>query len=293
MIVLHENDLPLNEKTAVAVGMFDGFHAGHLELVRDIKHRGMKSAIYTFDMKPGAQELIYTHEEKCAIARELGVDYYFQREFRTEFAQLAPEEFIESLMRDMDMAHLTVGFDFRFGRGAAGDTATIERMGEKYGFGVSVMPEVQLDGSKVSSSAIREIIAAGDMRGAARLLTREYFIDGNIEAGRKIGSSIGFPTANISTAKLLPSYGVYATRVEIDGRLWDAVTNVGTKPTVKDDDTANVETFLLDYSGDLYGSDIRVHFVEKLRDEVKFSGVEQLKEQIARDSARAREILYM
>ncbi len=291
MIVLHEKDLPLKQKTAVAVGLFDGFHAGHLELVRDIERKGLKSAIYTFDIKPGATDLIYTHEEKCAIAGELGVDLYFQREFSEEFSARAPEEFILSLLEDMDMAHITVGFDFRFGRGAAGDTKLLEAMGKEHGFGVSVMPEVQLDGSKVSSSAIRALITAGDMRGAARLLTREYFIEGKIEPGRRIGSSIGFPTANISTAKLLPSYGVYATRAKIDGKYFAAVTNVGTKPTVKRDDTANVETFLLDHSGDLYGSVMRVCFVEKIRDEVRFADVEQLRVQIAKDSESARQIL--
>ncbi len=291
MIVLHENDLPINEKTAVAVGLFDGFHAGHLELVRDIKRSGLKSAIYTFDMKPSASDLIYTHEEKQSIASELGVDYYFQRQFSAEFSARSPEGFILSLLSDMNMAHITVGFDFRFGKGAAGDTAMIERLGRERGFGFSIMPEVQMDGGKVSSSAIRALISAGDMRGAARMLTREYFIDGKIEAGRRIGSSIGFPTANISTDKLLPSYGVYATRALIGGTAYPAVTNVGTKPTVKADDTANVETFLLDYSGDLYGSDMRVCFAEKLRDEVKFADVEQLRAQIAKDSEAARRVL--
>lgn len=291
MKILLDENLPMREKTAIAVGLFDGFHAGHMALVDTIKKQGLPSLIFTFDVKPTVKDLIYTRQEKRSVAEMLGVEYYYECAFNEAFAHMSPEQFVEILAKRFCVTQLTVGFDFRFGRNAVGDIRLLEQMQAQYEYQLHVVPEVVMDGYEVSSSAIRKLLKAGNVKEAGRLLTRRYFIDGQIESGNQVGGTIGFPTANISTNKLLPSYGVYATLVQTAHGVLSAVTNVGTKPTVKTDDVPNVETYILDYDGNLYGSNIRVWFVEKIRDEKKFANIDALQAQIAQDSERARELL--
>ncbi len=292
MKILTGSGFPLRERTAVAIGLFDGVHAGHMALIDDIKGAsGVKSAVYTFDGKPAAGTLIYTHEEKKRIFESLGVDYYYEKKFSTKFMALSPEEFLKSLVEDFHPARLTVGFDFRFGKDAGGDVEFLFHHAEKYGYTLTVIPKIKLNGHKVSSRNIRKLIRKGDVAGAARLLERFYFVDGEVVSGRRLGNSIGFPTANITAKKLLPLDGVYAAIVETGGRLHRAVTNVGTNPTVKDDNVESIESYILDFDEDIYGSEIRVYFVEMLREEVRFGSVDALKAQIKKDGDAAAEIL--
>ncbi|MEG1754440.1 MAG: riboflavin kinase, partial [Christensenella sp.] len=200
-------------------------------------------------------------------------------------------EFLRRITDDFNAKHITVGFDFRFGKNAEGTAQYLEQQAEKYGYTVRVVPEVLCNEGKISSTLIRTHIERGEMQSTAELLGRFYFIDGIIEKGNNIGAAIGFPTANISTDKLMPKYGVYATFVEIGGKRYSAVTNVGVKPTITDDGTPNIETFIFDFSDDVYDAAMRVNFVSFLRAERTFHNVDALKAQIARDAIDARTLL--
>ena len=294
MKILTQDDLPIRQETAVAIGLFDGVHEGHRTLIEDIENQeGLFSLVYTFDGKPNhaAYKNIYTLQEKEEIFADMQVDGFYLQAFDRQFSQMTKQEFIKRLVHDFHAKHITVGFDFRFGKNAEGTTDYLREQSEKYGYTLHVMPRIEYHGEKVSSSYIRELILAGNMEETAKLLRRFYFVDGTIEKGNHLGSKIGFPTANISTDKLLPQYGVYATIAQVDGNLYSAVTNVGTKPTVKSDDTPNIETFILDFSGDVYNEEMRVYFVRQIRREKAFANVDELKRQIASDARSASGML--
>lgn len=294
MKLLTRNDLPLQEETAVAIGLFDGIHAGHMALIDEIERRAnLKSLIYTFDTKPNhaAYKNIYTAEEKVSIFASMNVDMLYQQPFTKEFSQLTKEEFLEYIVGNMHARHITVGFDFRFGRNAEGTADYLRSQARHFGYTVCIVPPVKCQDGKISSTLIRGHIERGEMEQTVSLLKRFYFIDGKIEKGKHLGSSIGFPTANISTDKLLPRYGVYATIVQIDGKCYPAVTNVGIKPTVSDAGIANVETFIFGFSGDVYDEKMRVNFVSFLRGERAFPNVAALQKQIAQDAHLAQEML--
>ncbi|MEA4852717.1 MAG: bifunctional riboflavin kinase/FAD synthetase [Christensenella sp.] len=294
MEIITENKLPLYQPTAVAIGLFDGLHQGHLSLIEDIREkRGLLSLVYTFDSKPNhaAFKNIYTQKEKLDIFRQMKIDAVFTQTFDYAFSQMTREEFIQRLVCDFRAKHIAVGFDFRFGKNAHGNAQFLEEQAQRYGYSVSILPQISDHHEKISSSRIRSLITLGDMEAAARLLGRYYFVDGTIERGNHLGAKIGFPTANISTDKLLPQYGVYATIVEIDGKLYRSVTNVGIKPTIKDDDVPNIETFIFDFSGDVYDEKMRVYFIEKIRDEKTFPNIDALQAEIAKNARQAEVIL--
>lgn len=294
MKLLTKNDLPLKEETAVAIGLFDGIHAGHRALIDEIERRSsLKSLIYTFDTKPNhaAYKNIYTAEEKVSIFASMNVDMLYQQPFTKEFSYLTKKEFLEYIVENMCARHITVGFDFRFGRYAEGTADYLRSQAARFGYTVCIIPAVKCLDGKISSTLIREHIERGEMEQTASLLKRFYFIDGKIEKGKHLGSSIGFPTANISTDKLLPRYGVYATIAQIDGNCYPAVTNVGVRPTVSDAGIANIETFIFGFSGNVYDEKMRVNFVSFLRGERAFPNVAALQKQIAQDAHLALEML--
>lgn len=293
MKILRINDFPIHTETAVAVGLFDGVHLGHQQLITEIQNnQALASVAYTFDIKPAAKEMLFTAEEKISIFSNMGIDYYYSQIFNQNFACMSPRQFVEMLVHDFQMKHLTVGYDFRFGKDAAGDTTLLKEYASDYGYTLCVIPEVDdILGEKISSSLIRKLIKNGDMERAAHLLGKYYFIDGKIEKGNCLGNQIGFPTANITSDKLLPLYGVYATLVKTEKGIFPSVTNVGVKPTVQDEGKANVEAFILNFNENLYGSDIRVFFIQLIRGERKFDSIDALKTQIATDSSVAAGIL--
>ncbi len=292
MHILNKHALPLAMPSAVAVGLFDGVHKGHMALIRDILQvDGCTSVVYTFDTKPANPDNLFTEREKQSILSVAGVQAYYSRRFDRAFAALSPDDFLKQLTAQFCTKHITVGFDFRFGKDARGDVAFLQQNAERYGYTLHVVLPVTENGEKISSTAIREAVRAGDMMRAAHAMGRFYFIDGCIESGRHIGNQIGFPTANIHAEKLMPARGVYATIVKTENGLYRAVTNVGVKPTVKSDQTVNVETHILDFDQNIYGRPIRVFFIEHQRPEFSFPSLTALKEQIAVDSRMAAEIL--
>lgn len=296
------NEIQNIENTATALGNFDGIHLGHQalmkEAVRQAKAKGLKSAVFTFSNHPKnvisetnmVKNIIY-NDEKEGIFEAMGVDYLFSLDYTKEFGAMSPEEFAkELLVKRFQAKHIVCGFNYRYGYRAEGDAQRLIQQGCILGFDVSVMEPVTLDGCVISSTLIRGLITQGEMEECSRFLGRNYSIGGTVIEGNHIGRTIGFPTCNITVdeSMVVPANGVYVTYCRARGQLYPAITNVGAKPTIGMYQK-NVETHLLDFQGDMYGEEIRVEFLKKLRDERKFENVEALAREIQLNCAAARE----
>ncbi len=293
-------------KRVIAIGFFDGVHIGHATLIERAKERatelGALPAILTFDVHPDSLvkgervPLISSPEDRADIVRrKFGVDEIISIRFDESVMKMPWDAFIDWLAEDFEAAHLVVGYDFRFGYKNEGTTGKLKLKCAELGLGLDIMPKVELDGLAVSSTHIRSLLREGRIREANRFLGYPLALTDTVRVGYRRGSKMGAPTANMrfSEGVLVPAYGVYAARVRIDGEGADrcAVTNIGERPTVGGDGTVSVESYILDYSGNLYGKRLRLEFIDYIRPERKFSGVDELKEQIKRDTLRAREIL--
>jgi len=295
----------LENRTVVGLGFFDGLHIGHMELIKRVKNFSqlmkLRSIIYTFDTHPNvvlsnvqSSKLLMSNKRKMEIIQSEGIDSVYFEWFTQSLANMEPREFVEKiLLEKFNVAHVVVGFNYNFGAKGSGDSDLLIKLGNELGFSVEVVPSVYCDGEIVSSTSIRRLIELGDVVRVARLLGRPFEICGIVKTGRKLGSRMNFPTANIyPTANFItPLNGVYATRVVIDGEHFMGVTNVGTNPTVTSEINTKVETHLLDYQKDIYGKEIIVEFIELIRVEEKFKNIEELFSQIAKDSQKARVIL--
>ncbi len=287
----------------VTIGNFDGVHIGHQKLigktVSEARERGVPSLLMTFHPHPrkvfarSGIKLITTTEQKLSLIEKLGIDIALVINFTEDFYELSGEEFVEQiLVPHVKPVKINIGYDFRFGKAGSGDFHLLDRMGEKYGFEVEELPPVTVEGEIVSSSSIRKYILNGNVRKAAKLLGRYHFIEGEIVAGRGRGRTLGIPTANLKTInELIPLKGVYATFFEHNGVKLPSVTNVGYNPTFENRNDVSIETYIFYFNGDLYGERVTLHFVERIRDEKKFSSPEELIETIRNDIRRAREIL--
>jgi riboflavin kinase/FMN adenylyltransferase len=288
----------------LTLGNFDGVHIGHISLFQRLKELaeelGGESLIVSFNphpikvLSPGnGPPLITPHEQKVQLIDEAGIDVFIVVEFTLEFAQLSAHNFVQKIIHDKIGARaLVVGPDYRFGHQREGDIPLLTQMGEKLGFEVHVVPDLTVNGREVSSSTIRSLLIAGDLKSARRMLGRDYQVAGQVVPGRDRGGRLlGFPTANLKLFdELTPKPGVYATEVFIDGQRYEGATNIGYSPTFKNG-TFSVETHILDFSGDIYGKIIQVRFIERLRDEKTFSGPEELSAQIRKDAEQARRML--
>ena len=291
------------DRPAVALGNFDGVHLGHQRIIKSAvaaaHGRCRQALVYTFDPHPRvvlnkAPEVprITTLQERAEILEDLGIDVLVMAEFTLEFAAQSPQEFVKNiLVEELGVQDIFVGADYRFGKGRLGTAETLRRVAPEEGFRVHVVPAVMVGGEKVSSSRIRELITVGEIGDANRLLGRQFIIEGKVIHGHNRGKAIGFPTANLKPApKLLPPEGVYAVYCRVRGETHPAVTNIGRNPTFKDR-RLSYEVHILDFDHDVYGEVIRVYLVERLRSEMVFSGVDQLKAQIQRDVEHSRQIL--
>lgn len=304
-VIKHAAELqPGTRKVCVAIGVFDGVHLGHQQVIRQTiadaqQHEGIAVAI-TFDRHPSTvvapektPPLIYRNSKKLRVVESLGIDTTLMIEFTREFSQMSAEEFIRQLVRDFKNVHsICVGSNFTFGYKRQGNVALLKKLGEELQFLVHGLAAVSLDGDRVSSTRIREAIRSGNLDAASQMLGRAYSVAGTIMEGDKVGRKLGFPTANLDAEGLvLPPTGVYAIHCELDGQLHRAVLNIGYRPTMKSTGgELRVEAHLLDFSGDLYGRAMEITFVEKLRDEQKFPSVDVLKQQIAKDIELARDV---
>jgi riboflavin kinase/FMN adenylyltransferase len=287
----------------IAPGNYDGVHLGHRALLRSATNfaqaNGLATCVLTFDPHPGAvlggaaKPVITQQPRRAELLKAAGADRVIVQHFTHEFAALSPEAFVEALLAQGARA-LVVGPDFRFGNGRAGDVALLRQLAQERGFSVLIEPPVLLDGERVSSSAVREALFAGNVLRATKLLGRVHEVEGSVVEGDRRGRSLGFPTANIAAENVLqPSDGVYAVTVrELDASqrvLHHGVANLGTRPTFEAG--RSLEVHLFDFDRDIYRAQLRVGFVQKLRNEQRFSGVEELRRQITLDCERAREQL--
>jgi len=284
-------------KVSLAIGMFDGVHLGHQQVIRQAvadaeQHEGLAVAV-TFDRHPNsivAPErvplLIYSQPQKLRALASLGVHATFVIPFTREFSGQSADAFIRWLTEKLGPVYsICVGSSFVFGHKRSGNVSLLQQLGRAFGFIVHGIAAVSLDNDVVSSTRVRETVRQGNLNGASQMLGREYALSGTVVRGDGIGQQMGYATANIDVREMLvPPNGVYAVHAYVDGQRHRAVTNIGHRPTLRyPTPELRVEAHLLDFSGDLYGQEIELTFVEKLREEEKFSSVEALREQIGKD----------
>lgn len=284
-----------------ALGFFDGVHVGHQALLRQCRElarcHGLQTGAVTFDSHPGcvvtgsAPPLINTPQDRDRLLRRFGAETVVTLPFDRQLMTMPWQEFLELLCREYGAAGFVCGDDFRFGHKGQGNAALLTEFCEKRGFPVSVVAEQTLDGSRISSTAIRHLIEAGEMNRAVRFLGHPHVLTGTVVKGKQLGRTIGIPTANLLLPQgvVCPAFGVYACRVTVDGREYRAVTNVGTRPTVSGVGIT-VEPWILDFSGDLYGREIQLQFCEFLRPEQKFPDLQALQQAIRADADKCRQL---
>ena len=288
----------------VALGSFDGLHSGHLSLVNKIielanENKG-KSIVYTFKNHPrtlikGATppKLLMDNESKEEILEALGVDLIYFEEFNEEYMKLTPEGFIKYLCEKFKVKGIVVGFNYRFGYKNVGNIEMLKELSTKYGYELYVMEPCNYEDEVISSTRIRNELLSGNVDKAMKMLNRPYCIKGKVVHGKKLGRAIGFPTANLDYSKeaLIPKKGVYYTNVQWQGKIYKGITSVGNNPTVNGD-KLTIETYILDFNNDLYGHNIKVYFIKKIRDEKKFNSIDDLVIQLKKDKYYALEEMF-
>lgn len=285
----------------VALGSFDGLHSGHLSLVNKIielanENKG-RSIVYTFKNHPRTlikgttpPKLLMDNESKEEILEALGVDLIYFEEFNEEYMKLTPEGFIKYLCEKFKVKGIVVGFNYRFGYKNIGNIEMLKELSTKYGYELYVMEPCNYEDEVISSTRIRNELFNGNVDKAMKMLNRPYIIKGKVVHGKKLGRTIGFPTANLDYSKeiLIPSKGVYYTNVEWQGKIYKGITSVGNNPTVNGN-KLTIETYILDFNNDLYGHNIKVYFIKKIRDEKKFNSIDDLVIQLKKDKNYALE----
>lgn len=291
-----------NGKRAAALGIFDGVHLGHrrvMEITANTAENGFAPSVFTFRSdtlrrKQGRSlEYIYTDKNKERIINALGINEIFSEDF-SSLKELTGEEFVrEILVKRLNTGIAVCGDDFRFGHDAVCGADDLVRLGKKYGFGTIIVPEERLDGERVSSGRIRELLHMGDVSGASVLLGECYSIFSEVVKGAQLGRTIGYPTVNqlFGEGQLVPAYGVYASTAVIDGKSFTAMTNIGIKPTVEYGGAPLAETYIHGFSGNLYGRSFPVELRKFIRPERKFSSLDELKNQINADIEQCLNIL--
>lgn len=305
MLIVHGyHSVPPEAKGAVlALGNFDGVHRGHQALighaVAEARRRGCPAGALVFDphpsafFRPGEPHFRLTRlDEKLDLFAELGLDVAVVLAFDAALASLEAQRFIETVLVDaLGVSHVVVGYHFFFGRNRGGSAETLRHFGSTHGFGVTVVEPVADRGEPFSSTDIRLLLAEGNVRGAAEALGRPWSIKGPVIGGAKRGTGLGFPTANVALPKgTALGHGIFAVRAKLDGVSLDGAAYLGTRPTF-DDGMPVLEVFLFGFDGDIYGREIEVSFIEKVRDDRRFSSPEELVTQMNADCAKAREIL--
>ena len=289
---------------AIALGFFDGVHTGHGALLRRVgevaAERGLVPAAFTFDPHPESvimgmpMPLLTSPAERADLMRRLyGIRDVIVARFDQRMMRMPWREFvIDYLVKENGAAHLVAGHDFHFGYKGEGNPRRLAEKCAALGVGCDIVPKVEREGITISSTYIRTLVAQGEMERANEFLGHPHTLTDRVGHGKKLGSTLGFPTVNLHFPEgvLVPAYGVYATRVWLeDGSSYAAVTNVGVRPTVDDGNRVNVEGYILDFQGDLYGQTIRMEFFRRLRGERKFPSLEALREEVMRNAEQTRE----
>lgn len=294
------------DQRVIALGFFDGVHLGHGALLRrtveEAARRGAIPAVFTFDRPPKEVvtgvpcPLINASRDRADLMRRLyGIREVIMAPFDQEMMTTSWEDYITKILVGRHGAvHLVAGHDHRFGHKNQGSPELLRAKCRELGLGCDIIPKVEVAGITVSSTYIRRLVELGQMERAVRFLGHPHVLTQEVRHGRRIGHTIGIPTVNLTVPPhvLVPSHGVYAAKVYLpDGRCYGGVTNIGVRPTVDNGSDVTVETWLLDFDGDLYGQMVRVEFLKHLRDEVRFDSLEALRDQIARDAEETRRVL--
>lgn len=301
-IYASNSDYKFKKPTGVGLGNFDGLHLGHMALINTLINESalnsLESVVYTFMKHPENiirkklfTPLITTVEKKIELLNEKGLNYIYFEKFDEKYSRIKPEDFVKDiLVKKLNIKLAVAGYDYRFGYKGEGDIELLKELGKKLGFKVIIIPPVKLEDEIVSSTNVRKYIKRGDMHKAFLLLGRHYSVKGLVEKGKGIGRDLGFPTANISTKSYLvfPKKGVYITKVKIEGCIYSSLTNIGNNPTFGDNDDISIETFILDFDKDIYGKEIEVFFIKKIRNEKKFSTVEELVAEMKKDLLKTK-----
>jgi len=289
----------IEEPTVISLGKFDGIHRGHellLEQLLKKKREGYATVIFTFDIPPKKAlddqdaKVLTTNEEKMHMFESFGIDYLIECPFTPKVMSMEPEVFIEMLVQSLSVKCIVAGEDFHFGRNRRGDYRMLQEYAEKLSYETIILPKMKEEERDISSTFVREEIIEGRIERANNLLGYPYFVSGEVKHGNQIGRTIGFPTINLIPPenKLLPAFGVYITKVTIDGIVYHGVTNVGRKPTIEGNNPVGIETHILDFKQDVYDKVVIVTFIKKLRDERKFPNLEALLEQLRLDVNEAK-----
>lgn len=298
-IIENTTEFHLENKSAVALGKFDGIHLGHrrlLERVLEQKSRGLWTVVFTFDTSAasffgGETKELSTREEKRAVFSRLGIDVLIEFPLNRETAATEPAEFVARyLAEQMQTAYLCAGPDISFGKGGAGDYKLLSEYAGTCGYQVELIDKVRVDGEEVSSTRVRQAVRAGEMEKVSAMLGAPYCVSGKVVHGRQLGRKLGMPTANIlpDARKLLPPNGVYYSRAGLGDRIYRGISNVGCKPTVSEEKIMGVETYLYDFSGEVYDRDMTVELLAFRRAERTFESVEALRRQIEADVEAGR-----
>ncbi len=319
-IISCTKEFHIEEKTAVAIGKFDGIHLGHQKLlshILDKKDKGLKAAIFTFDPPPSIffaslnkkemlsdlelrseentqinmRKQLLTIDEKRRKFEKLGVDILVEFPMDMETAHMSPEDFVRKILHEqMNAAYIAAGEDLSYGYKGKGDFDLLNKLAPELGYRTHAIKKLQMYGKDVSSSFVKKEILKGEVERASELLGEKYYIAGTVEHGKQLGRTIGFPTANVlpGDEKCLPPYGVYFSDVRIDGEIFHGMTNIGCRPTVADNDRVSVETYIYDFKKDIYGKHIEIALLTFHRKEQQFSGVNALKEQMNHDFEAGR-----
>lgn len=299
------NNKAKNHVNYIALGNFDGLHKGHLTLIDKVidlaKENKGKSIVYTFENHPKTLidsnakiNLLLDNNNKEELLKDRNVDIVYFEKFTSEFMKKSPEDFIAYIVEKFKVKGIVVGFNYRFGYKNMGDTNFLRELSSKYNFEVFIMEPCKLKDEVICSTRIRKELLEGNIEDSNKMLTRPYFLEGEVVPGKQIGRTIGFPTANLKCSKftLLPKEGVYYTNVMWDDKIFKGITSVGNNPTVNGKNIT-VETFILGFNKDIYGDTIKVFFLKKIRDNKKFNSLEELKAQLNKDKSFSEKEKYM
>lgn len=296
MTIIKSLDEVINvENTVVTIGNFDGIHKGHIKLIKEAvkesKTKNYKSVVFTFENHPmryfraDSIKHIITNEEKVKIFKDLGVDIVFMIPFDEYMTKISATDFVKTILHEkLKCKMVIVGHDFTFARNKEGNASLLESLGKNYNMKVKVIEPIKIKGRRVSSSYIRNLINDGNVSEIKDFLGRNYFLEGEVIHARKIGRTIGFPTANLKAEDklIIPKNGIYAVKVYIKNKVYYGATNIGYNPTVNGK-VLSIETNIIDFDEEIYGEIIRVEFLDRIRDEKKFNSLDELKSQLRKD----------
>lgn len=289
----------IDEPVVISLGKFDGIHRGHELLMEQLmkkKAQGLATVIFTFDIPPKKiidseeSKVLTTNEEKMHMFENFGIDYLIECPFVPEIMNMEAEDFIKMLVEKLSVKCIVAGEDFCFGHNRRGNYKMLQELSQVFFYEAIILPKMKEEERDISSTYVREEISAGHIEMANKLLGYPYFVSGAVKHGNRIGRTIGFPTINLIPPenKLLPAFGVYITKVTIDGIVHHGITNVGRKPTIEGENPIGIETYIFDFKQDVYDKMVIVTFIKKIREERKFPNLQSLLEQMRLDVQEAR-----